>query len=55
MIIEEVWRPGRRFDGWSEHFSYDLWIAPTGAGLALHRFDLDSFTTREREYAEVLP
>ncbi|MGH3455842.1 MAG: TIGR03960 family B12-binding radical SAM protein, partial [Nocardioidaceae bacterium] len=24
-IIEAVWRDGGRFDGWSEHFSYDRW------------------------------
>ena len=27
-VIEEVWRDGGRFDGWSEHFSYDRWMAP---------------------------
>ena len=26
-VIEEVWRDGGRFDGWSEHFSYDRWVA----------------------------
>ncbi len=26
-VIERVWRDGGRFDGWSEHFSYDRWIA----------------------------
>ena len=26
-VIEQVWRDGGRFDGWSEHFSYDRWIA----------------------------
>ena len=25
-IIEQVWRDGGRFDGWSEHFSYDRWM-----------------------------
>ena len=54
-IIEEVWRQGGRFDGWSEHFSYDLWMAATERGLAGTGLDLDWFTTREREYAEVLP
>jgi len=23
-VIEQVWRDGQRFDGWSEHFSYDM-------------------------------
>src|SRR6186713_2330671 len=25
-VIEAVWRDGGRFDGWSEHFSYDRWV-----------------------------
>ena len=57
-VIEQVWRDGGRFDGWSEHFSYDRWVeaadkalrSPEGTGV-----DLDWFTTREREYDEVLP
>jgi radical SAM family uncharacterized protein len=54
-IIEEVWRDGGRFDGWSEHFSYDRWIAATEKALAGEPVDLPWYTTREREYAEVLP
>ena len=35
-VIERVWREGGRFDGWSEHFSYDRWVgaARRGAGAA---------------------
>src|SRR6478736_4866178 len=54
-IIEHVWRDGGRFDGWSEHFSYDRWIESTEAALAGSGVDLDWFTTRERGYDEVLP
>ncbi|MFW6775948.1 TIGR03960 family B12-binding radical SAM protein [Nocardioides sp. CPCC 205120] len=54
-IIEEVWRDGGRFDGWSEHFSYDRWITSAEKALAGTGVDLDWFTTREREYDEVLP
>ncbi len=54
-IIEEVWRDGGRFDGWSEHFSYERWAAACERGLAGTGLDLDWFTTREREYDEVLP
>ena len=25
-VIEAVWRDGGRFDGWSEHFSYERWM-----------------------------
>ncbi|MGN6250805.1 MAG: TIGR03960 family B12-binding radical SAM protein [Marmoricola sp.] len=60
-IIEAVWRDGGRFDGWSEHFSYERWLAcareqlaalPSGEGGGV---DVDWFTTRERTYGEVLP
>jgi radical SAM family uncharacterized protein len=54
-VIEQVWRQGARFDGWSEHFSYDGWIAAAETGLAGTGVDLEWFTTRERGYAEVLP
>ncbi len=54
-VIEEVWRDGGRFDGWSEHFSYDRWVAACERALADEPVDLDWFTVREREYAEVLP
>ncbi|TDO47368.1 radical SAM family uncharacterized protein [Kribbella sp. VKM Ac-2527] len=54
-IIEQVWRDGGRFDGWSEHFSYDRWIEAAGKALADEPVDLAWYTTREREYAEVLP
>ena len=54
-IIEAVWRDGGRFDGWSEHFSYDRWVACAEQGLAGTGVDLAWFTTREREYDEVLP
>jgi radical SAM superfamily enzyme YgiQ (UPF0313 family) len=54
-VIEEVWRQGGRFDGWSEHFSYDRWLAATEVALAETPVDLDWYTLREREYSEVLP
>jgi radical SAM family uncharacterized protein len=50
-VIREVWEQGGRFDGWSEHFSYQRWIkACEEVGV-----DIDWYTTREREQAEVLP
>ncbi len=36
-VIEEVWRDGGRFDGWSEHFSYDRWVAAAERGAGRHR------------------
>ncbi len=54
-VIEAVWRDGGRFDGWSEHFSYDRWSVAAEAALAGTGVDLDWYTTRERDYDEVLP
>src|SRR5215207_9453761 len=54
-VIEEAWRDGGRFDGWSEHFSYDRWVAACEEALAGTGVDLDWYTVRERDYDEVLP
>jgi hypothetical protein len=54
-VIEAVWRDGGRFDGWSEHFSYERWMRCADEALAGTGVDVSWFTTREREYAEVLP
>ena len=55
-VIEQVWRDGGRFDGWSEHFSYDRWASVARPRRSPpHGVDLDWFTTRERGYDEVLP
>ena len=54
-VIEEVWRQGGKFDGWSEHFSYDRWMAAAEVGLAGTGVDVAWFTTRERAENEVLP
>ncbi len=50
-VLEQVWRDGGKFDGWSEHFSYDRWMgAAEQVGI-----DVGWYTTREREENEVLP
>ena len=36
-VIEQVWRDGGRFDGWSEHFSYDRWAESAETGARRHR------------------
>ncbi len=54
-VIEAVWRDGGRFDGWSEHFSYQRWMDCAAAELEGTGVDVDWFTTRERDEAEVLP
>ncbi len=50
-VLEQVWRDGGKFDGWSEHFSFDRWMA----AAAKVGIDVDWYTTRERAEAEVLP
>jgi radical SAM family uncharacterized protein len=54
-VIEAAWRDGARFDGWSEHFSYERWARAAEAALADEPVDLAWYTTREREESEVLP
>jgi hypothetical protein len=54
-VIERVWRDGGRFDGWSEHFSFQRWVCAAEAELEPLGVDLGWFTTRERDETEVLP
>ena len=53
-VIEQVWRDGQRFDGWSEHFSYDRWMAAAEIAFADEAVDVDWYTIRERDLSEVL-
>ena len=40
-LVEEAWRRGARFDGWSEHFRFSLWEAAAAAtGIELGAADL---------------
>jgi radical SAM family uncharacterized protein len=54
-VIKAAWSDGARFDGWTEHFSFDRWARCAAEALAGDGVDLDWYTTREREYSEVLP
>jgi radical SAM family uncharacterized protein len=54
-VIRAVWEDGGRFDGWSEHFSYDRWAACAAKVFADGPVDLGWYTTRERDEHEVLP
>jgi radical SAM superfamily enzyme YgiQ (UPF0313 family) len=54
-VIEQVWRDGGRFDGWSEHFSYERWMRAAEVALEGLPVDVDWYTTRERAQSEVLP
>ena len=54
-VIRRVWEDGGRFDGWSEHFSFQRWMECADQALAGEPVDVDWYTTRERDVDEVLP
>jgi hypothetical protein len=54
-VILAAWRDGARFDGWSEYFSFSRWAAACETALGDWPVSLDWYTTRERDYGEVLP
>ncbi len=54
-VILAAWQDGARFDGWSEYFSFDRWVAAAERALAGQPVSLHWYTTRERDYGEVLP
>jgi radical SAM family uncharacterized protein len=47
----EAWRRGARFDAWSDHLSWDAWVA----GMNVAGLDLAFYTSRERDVRERLP
>ncbi|HEX2954477.1 MAG TPA: TIGR03960 family B12-binding radical SAM protein [Bacillota bacterium] len=50
-VIQEAWRLGCRFDGWTESFRFDLWMeAFKNTGIE-PRF----YANRVRDYSETLP
>ena len=54
-VIERVWRGGARFDGWRESLDLDLWEAAARQVLEPQGLSLDWYTTRQRDWDEVLP
>ncbi len=54
-IILAAWQDGARFDGWNENFSFERWALSCSTALAGTPVDLAWYTTRERDYDEVLP
>jgi radical SAM family uncharacterized protein len=54
-VIRQVWEQGQRFDGWTEHFSYERWEAACAEVFDGQPVSLGWYTTRERELVEVLP
>lgn len=54
-VIRAVYEGGGRFDGWSEFFSFQRWMAAAEQALADEPVDVAWYTTRERDQIEVLP
>jgi radical SAM family uncharacterized protein len=54
-VIRAAWADGAQFDGWSEYFSFSRWERCASEALAGEPVDLAWYTTRERDYGEVLP
>ncbi|WP_026416244.1 TIGR03960 family B12-binding radical SAM protein [Actinomadura oligospora] len=54
-VIRAVWEDGGRFDGWSEHFSYERWTNAAAKALDGEPVDVDWYTLRDRDEVEVLP
>jgi radical SAM family uncharacterized protein len=50
-VVEAAWRLGSRMDAWSEHFSFDKWIA----AFTQCSLEPDYYATRERAGSEQLP
>ena len=50
-VILEAWKQGAKFDGWSDFFNYDNWMA----ALDKCNIDPDFYVTRERDFTEKLP
>lgn len=49
--IIKAWELGARFDGWSEHFKYDIWVQ----AFEECKLDMAFYAQRKREYTEILP
>ena len=54
-VIRRVYEQGGRFDGWSEHFSFDAWMSAAAEVFDGQTVDVGWYTTRERGEHEVLP
>lgn len=50
MLVKAV-ELGARFDGWSEHFNYETWVA----AMEQCNIDMAYYTTRVRGMEEILP
>jgi radical SAM family uncharacterized protein len=50
-VVHEAWRRGARFDGWKEHFNFNLWLE----SFKEKSLDPDFYASRRRSPDEILP
>lgn len=50
-VIYAAWKKGARFDGWSEHFKFDVWMQ----AFTEQNIDPHFYSTRERKENEIFP
>ncbi len=55
LAVYEAWRAGQILDGWTEHFSFDRWMAASDALEKTFGVSLTTIACRERALDECLP
>ena len=50
-VVHEAWKRGARFDGWREHFNFNLWLE----SFKEKTIDPDFYASRRRSPDETLP
>ncbi|OPJ55550.1 TIGR03960 family B12-binding radical SAM protein [Alkalithermobacter paradoxus] len=50
-VIYDAFKKGCKFDGWTDHFKFDLWVE----AFEENGIDMDFYATRNRSYDEILP
>ena len=50
-VVHEAWRRGARFDGWKEHFNFNLWLE----SFKEKSLNPDFYASRRRSPDEILP
>lgn len=51
QVVHEAWRRGAKFDGWKEHFNFNLWLE----SFKEKTIDPDFYASRRRSPDEILP
>lgn len=50
-VIYDAWKSGCRFDGWDEHYNYDVWRS----AFEKNGLDMNFYACRKREFDELFP